>query len=145
MDELQQPQPIEPIPNLILLKILCVFTFIGSGLGVFSYGIIGLIHDFFSSNLSLIPDEQNRELIEMMLSAGRSFFFLNALLYAVSFFGTILIWRLKKVGFHLYTASQILLLILPMVFIKGFPTNGISIILTSLFVIGYSGFLRYMK
>ncbi len=146
MDE-QQPSPItdKAGPNIVLLKILCVITFIGSGLGFLSYGIIGLIHSFFSSNLSLIPDEQNRELIEMMLSAGRMFFFLNALLYAVSFAGAILLWRLKKIGFHLYAASQLFLLILPMAYIKGFPMPGTNIFLTILFIWGYSGFLKVMK
>lgn len=147
MDEQQQPNPIpnEAGPSFVFLKILCVITFIGSGLGLVSYGIIGLIHSFFFSNLSLIPDEQNRELITMMLSAGRMFFFLNALLYAVSFAGALLLWRLKKLGFHLYTASQLLLLILPLAYIKGFPMPGTNIFLTILFIWGYSGFLKFMK
>ncbi len=145
MEEQQQPVQNEASPNITLLKILCIFTFVGSGLGLVSYGIIGLIHNFFSNNLSLIPDEQNRELIEMMLSAGRVFFFLNAILYAVSFAGAVLIWRMKKTGFHLYTASQLLLLILPMAYIKGFPMPGTNIFLTILFIWGYSGFLKYMK
>jgi hypothetical protein len=147
MDEQQEQQPLpkETSPNLVFLKILCVITFIGSGLGFISYGVIGLIRDFFSSNLSLIPDETNRELIGMLLSAGRMFFFLNAILYAVSLAGAILLWRLKKIGFHLYTASQLLLLILPLAYIKGFPMPGASIFMTILFIWGYSGFLRFMK
>jgi len=145
MEENQPTLPVETGPNLIFLKILCVFTFIGSGLGFISYGIIGLIRNFFSSNLALIPDEQNRELIGLLLSAGRTFFFLNALLYAVSFAGALLLWRMKKPGFHLYTASQLLLLILPLAFIKGFPMPGASIFMTILFIWGYSGFLKFMK
>lgn len=146
MDE-QQPNPIpsEGLPSLVLLKVLCVITFVGSGLGFLSYGIIGIIHGFFSSNLSMIPDEQNRELIKLMLSAGRMFFFLNAFLYAVSFAGALLLWRMKKSGFHLYTASQLLLLIIPMAFIKGFPMPGTNIFLTILFIWGYGGFLKFMK
>jgi hypothetical protein len=146
MDE-QQPNPLpnEVGPSLVLLKVLCVITFVGSGLGLLSYGIIGIIHGFFSSNLALIPDEQNRELIQMLLSAGRIFFFLNALLYAVSFAGALLLWRMKKIGFHLYTASQLLLLILPLAYIKGFPMPGTNIFLTILFIWGYSGFLKFMK
>ena len=130
MDEQQQPTLNEAPPNLILLKVLCVFTFVGSGLGFISYGVIGLVHDYFSNNLSLIPDEKNRELIEIMLSGGRMFFLLNAVLYAVSFAGSVFLWKLKKVGFHLYTASQLLLLILPLLYIKGFPMPGTSIFLT---------------
>ncbi|MFA5972844.1 MAG: hypothetical protein WC780_10875 [Lentimicrobiaceae bacterium] len=145
MDEQQPPKSTEASPNLILLKVLCVITFVGSGLGLLSYGVIGLVHDFFSSNLALIPDEQNRELIKMLLSAGRMFFFLNALMYAVSFAGAILLWRMRKIGFHLYTASQLLLLILPLAYIKQFPMPGTSIFLTLLFIWGYSGFLKFMK
>jgi len=141
----QQPVPNEAGPSLVLLKILCVITFVGSGLGLLSYGIIGIIHSYFSDNLTLIPDEQNRELISMMLSAGRTFFFLNAVLYAVSFAGALLLWRMKKIGFHLYTASQLLLLILPLAYIKGFPMPGTNIFLTVLFIWGYSGFLKFMK
>lgn len=145
MNEQQPLTPIETGPNLIFLKILCVITCVGSGLGFISYGIIGLTKDFFTSNLSLIPDEQNRELIGLLLSAGRIFFFFNTLLYAVSLAGAILMWRLKKTGFHLYTASQLLLLILPLAYIKGFPMPGTSIFMTILFIWGYSGYLKFMK
>jgi hypothetical protein len=132
-------------PSLVLLKILCVFTFVGSGLGFFSFGIIALGHGYFLKNLALIPLEQNRDLIELLLSAGRIFFLLNAILYAVSFVGALLLWKMRKVGFHLYTISQILLLIIPLAYIQGFPMAAGTIFLTVLFIWGYSGFLKFMK
>jgi len=145
MNDLQQPIQNEPSPSLVLLKILCVFTFVGSGLGFLSFGIIGLVHTYFSKNLSLIPMEENRELIEMLLSAGRTFFLLYALFYGVSFAGALLLWKMRKIGFHLYTISQILLLIIPMAYIKGFPMAAGTIFLSVLFIWGYSGFLKFMK
>ncbi|HNW53712.1 MAG TPA: hypothetical protein PKN21_05535 [Bacteroidales bacterium] len=145
MDEQQPPVTENPSPNLVFLKILCVMTFIGSGLGFISYGIIGLNPQYFLSNLSLAPDEESRELIAMLLSTGRTFLLLNALFYGISFAGALLLWKLRKVGFHLYTASQLLLLILPMAFIKGFPMPGTSIFMTLIFIWGYSGFLKFMK
>ncbi len=145
MDEEQQPIQNEAGPSLILLKILCVFTFVGSGLGFLSFGIIALVHTYFTNNLSLIPVEQNRELIELLLSAGRWFFLFSALLYGLSFAGALLLWQMKKIGFHLYTVSQILLLILPMAYIKGFPMAAGTIFLSLLFIWGYSGFLKFMK
>lgn len=145
MDEQQEPVKKENSPNFVLLKILCFFTFAGSGLGFLSFGIIALIHNYFSENLSLIPVEQNRELIELLLSAGRWFFIFSALLYGISFTGAILLWQMKKIGFHLYTISQILLLILPMAYIKGFPMAAGTIFLSVLFIWGYSGFLKFMK
>lgn len=38
-------------------------------------------------------------------------------LYIISFSGVILMWNMKKVGFHFYTAAQILLLIIPFIFL----------------------------
>jgi len=145
MDEQQPPVTENPAPNLVFLKILCVMTFVGSGLGFVSYGIIGLNPHYFLSNLSLAPDEESRELIAMLLSTGRTFLLLNSLFYGVSFAGALLLWKLRKIGFHLYTASQLLLLILPMAFIKGFPMPGTSIFMTLIFIWGYSGFLKFMK
>jgi len=145
MENSQQSPPNEPAPNLAFLKVLCVLTFIGSGLGFISYGGIGLLFDFITQNLSLIPDEQNRDLVELTLSAGRLFFYLNTLLYGFSFTGALYLWKLKKTGFHLYTLSQLLLLILPLAFIKGYPMPGLTIFLTILFVLGYGGYLKYMK
>jgi len=144
----EQNEPVkrnEAGPTLIILKVLCIFTFIGSGLGFLSYGIIGLMTDYFSHNLNLVPEEQNRELIKLLLSGGQVFLLLNAALYAVSFVGALKLWRMQKIGFHLYTASQLLLLILPLAMVKGFPMTGVSIFLSLVFVWGYSGFLKFMK
>lgn len=145
MDEFQQSDPKETAPNLILLKVLCIFTFIGSGLGFISYGVIGLVHDYFVSNLALIANEKYHDVVEMLLAAGRLFIILNALLYGVSFTGAVMLWKMKKVGFHLYTSAQLLLLILPMIFIKGFPMDLGTIFLTLLFVWGYSGYMKFMN
>lgn len=132
------------VPNLALLKTLCILTFVGSGLGCISYGIIGLMHDFFAQNTRLIPDEQNRELITVMLSAGRPFFAITSLLYAISFAGALWMWRLRKPGFHMYAASQLLLLIIPMAMIKEFPMPGLTILITIAFIWMYSRFLKVM-
>ena len=145
MDDQQKQLPPENMPKLTLLKVLCVFTFIGSGFLVFSYSVIGFAYDYFSQHLDLIPDQQNRELIEMLLSGGRLFFILCAILYACSFIGALLMWRMHKVGFHFYTASQLFLLILPMVFIKGYPMSGPTIVITFVFIWGYGMFLKVMN
>jgi hypothetical protein len=145
MDEQQQNPSNDSSPNLILLKILCVFSFIGSGLGFLSFGVILLAYGYFTSNLSLIPLEQNRELIELLLSGGRPFFALSALFYGISFSGVFLLWKMKRIGFHLYAVSQILLLIVPLVYVKGYPMSPGTIFLSVLFIIGYGIYLKYMK
>jgi hypothetical protein len=46
-------------------------------------------------------------------------------------------WRLKKVGFHFYAAAQIALVLLPMIYIKGFPLPVIDGLMTALFIVLY--------
>lgn len=128
----------------VMLRVLCVLTFVGSSFGCLSYGIIGLMHGYFQANLNLIPDDQNRELIAILLSGGHIYFALSSLLYAISFAGAIYMWKMRKRGFHLYTSAQMLLLILPMAMIKSFPMPGATIFVTIAFIWFYSRFLKEM-
>ncbi|NVO19127.1 MAG: hypothetical protein HXX13_05470 [Bacteroidetes bacterium] len=131
-------------PRLRYLKVLCILTFIGSGLGVFSYGIIGAFYNVFSSTSPSALGEDQQELIRMLLSAGRNFFLLNALLYIASLWGAYLMYHLKKRGFHFYTLSQFFILISPMAFIKGFQIPWMTVILSAMFIFAYAGFLKKM-
>lgn len=143
-------EPLLPIrpqddPRIKALKLICILTFIGSGLGAFSYGVIGIFHrQFFSAAAQMMQKEQ-QELIRLLLSGGRTFFLLSALLYILSFRGAWMMWHLKRTGFHYYTVSQILVLIMPMVFIRGFQMPAFNAVLTGMFILAYSTFLRIMK
>lgn len=146
--EEQQPNPIpnEGSPSLVLLKILCVLSVFGSGLYVIFFGFTWGFYEYFSNHLTeLAPKEQDREVLKMIMSAGRLHLLLNAILSAISVIGAILLWNKRKLGFHLYTTSQLLLLILLVADIKGFPNPLFNITLTLLFIWGYSGFLKFMK
>jgi hypothetical protein len=149
MEEQQEVPQNEPVPNLVLLKILCVFTFIGSGYLLIVFSLIAVFFGFFTERMpeiiSIVPTEADRNLVELLFSAGRLFFVLNAILYAISVIGAWLLWRMKKIGFHLYTGSQLLSLILLPSYIKGFPMSLLTIFLTLLFIWGYAGFLKFMK
>ncbi|HOW30743.1 MAG TPA: hypothetical protein PLP88_04195 [Bacteroidales bacterium] len=146
MEEQHNPQPEPSItPQTGLLKFLCVLTFIGSGLALFAYFIIGAFYNIFLSADMGALGEDEKELIKMMLSAGRTFFLLSAFLYCISLYGAIMMWKLRKTGFHLYTTAQIILLILPLVFIHGFRMPFATILVTVVFIFGYATFLKSMK
>ena len=85
-----------------LLTILCILTFIGSGLAAFSNLVLFLTYD----EMDVLMEEMNVDFEEVMLllSGGKRFFISGFFLYTISLMGAIAMWRLRKLGFHLYTA-----------------------------------------
>ncbi len=141
MDEKKLPQ---------LLKILLILTFIGSGLTLFSNFIIFL---FFQPMKAMLESQGGLDTYQFMgttmdlkpfFSISPWFYFTQAFLSALSLAGAILMWQLKKIGFHLYTIAQLCLLIAPQLFVRGMPFPGMELLLSGLFVFYYSRFLKIM-
>ena len=126
-----------------VLKLLCILTFIGSGLASFSNLFIWSSFD----EVQNVMEDMDFDLPELkiILSGGKQFFIAGFFLYSVSLAGAIQMWKLKKIGFHLYTASQIFLLILPLVTIRDLPFSFFGLLLTLVFIGGYFSQLRFMK
>lgn len=126
-----------------LLTLLCILSFIGSGLAALSNLIVTIswdnIGEIVAASGITVPG------IEQMLATSRNFFTISSMLYFISLVGVIKMWKLKKTGFHIYTISQILLLILPSFYISelGFPT--IPVLVTTMFVLLYASNLKYMS
>ena len=126
-----------------MLKILCIFTFIGSGLAVFSYLFTYLLFD----EMQLMMEEMTEQYpgIEEIFSGGKQFFLTGFILYSISLSGALQMWKLRKIGFHLYTVAQIFILILPVVMIKSYQLPFLGILVSSAFVFGYYSNLKYMS
>ena len=125
-----------------MLSIICVLTFIGSGLAAFSNLVIYLSFDMlletYESGGLNIPGA------DIIFAFAKSFFIISFLLYSFSFIGAINMWRLKKLGFHLYAIAQILLLIVPTLYVKTdqFPLFGFLV--TAAFILFYFRHLKFM-
>jgi hypothetical protein len=132
-----------PVKRPDLLTVLCVLTFIGSGLAVFSNLLIYLTYD---EMLKMI-EEYEIEIpgFYMMMSGGKKFFIAGFILYSFSCYGALQMWKLKKLGFHLYTGAQILILLLPVVMISSYQFSIFSLLFTAIFVIGYAVNYKYMS
>lgn len=133
-----------------LLKILCILTFIGSGISLFSYSVLIFTLDIFRSfetidMFGLFKSEEEQDMLTLILHLPRIYFILHALLYAFSLFGAYLMWNLKKLGFHFYSVSQILLLIVYKTFIPDAPFPIIPLSFTAIFIILYYSNLRFMR
>ena len=128
-----------------MLAIVCILTFIGSGMNLFSNLIIVLFFDSFKMVVTNLTETLKLPGMEMLLDGPVIFFGALLIVYAGSLTGAMYMWRLKKTGFHIYTISQILLIIAPMYFFK-IPTPGIlDVLLAGVFVLLYSMNLKVMS
>lgn len=135
------------------LSVLCVLSFIGSGCSLLSYLSIGmsfntlrtlvLESDTYEAYFAMAPNM--RSSMEIMFTLPHWYFFMNGLLYAASLAGAILMWRLRRVGFHIYTIAQCLLILQGMLLVPGTGVPFGAIIWTGLFVAGYASYLKRMN
>lgn len=130
--------PDGPRPPMFVL--LCVLSFIGSGLSAFLYFVMAINFDFvvgqFESGEIVMPQ------LELFLTGGMSFFLLESILNALAFVGVRLMWQRKLVGFHLYTAAQVFLALVPVAFLEGRPFMIADTFLSGAFVLLYYMQLR---
>ena len=83
--------------------------------------------------------------MDMILNAKQGYFLVSAVLYLFSAAGALEMWKLRKRGFHLYTASQLLLIMTPMYFFRlPFPSVT-DIILSGIFILLYSTNIKHMS
>lgn len=131
------------------LTLLCVLSFIGSGLGFLSNFMVFMIYSSIpeimeSDEFIQMPNLEPELLKEFLTSAGRSYFFISTALYLGSIIGVYFMWKLRKTGIHFYAMAQIALLIIPMIFISTELSALPGLLITVLFILLYSRFLKVM-
>jgi hypothetical protein len=146
MEEMQDNPIKEGDPKRpTLLNILCILTFIGSGMNFISSLMISVFYDQFTIIAESINKSFHLPGLDMMMEGKSMFFATSALIYAGCITGAFMMWRLKKAGFHLYTIFQILLILSPMYFFHLPSPSLLDMILSGIFVILYSSNLKYMS
>jgi hypothetical protein len=133
-----------------LLTVLCVLTFIGSGISALANGLVyltldSLIAAYEEGAFDIFEGKLQLEAIETLLNVRSSYYLLQALFFSVSFYGALMMWKLRKIGFHLYTIAQIVLLILGKVFIPSLPFPLVPLLIMVTFVILYARNLQFMR
>jgi hypothetical protein len=146
MEEITPLNPTEATPKRpTLLTVLCILTFISSGMNLFSGLVIAGFYDVFVEIAQEFAQKFNIPGIDLLLETSPLFFLVTAIFYAGSLSGAILMMQLKKIGFHVYTIFQILLILAPMYFMHlpspGFP----ELIFSGLFIFLYSTNLKFMS
>lgn len=119
------------------LRVVLVLSIIGSGANglssLFLAATLPALQQLFSSGEVALPQEM-MHVYDVLLSSPRLYYVCLALLSMASLAGVIMMWNLRKNGVHLYTLAQLLMLIVPVLFLgKSFVAIG-DIMLTVLFV-----------
>jgi hypothetical protein len=130
-------------PNL--LTILCILTFIYSGLGAFSNLMVFIFFDASMKFAAELVKAFKLPGMDLFLNAKPIYFAATALINALAVAGAIMMWQLRKLGFHIYTVSQILVILAPMYFFRLPGPDFFSILLSGVFVLLYSSNLKKMS
>jgi hypothetical protein len=115
-----------------LLTVICILSFIGSGLSAIS---LFMVYASFEEIAPMLQDlGADFPGMEVFASATKNFFLAGSVLNLFSFIGIHLMWRMKKAGFHFYTGAQVLIILLPMIYIQDYPLPILDGIITALFI-----------
>ena len=100
-----------------LLTVLCILTWIASGLGALAYLILVVAGAAMADALSSIPG------VGSMVTSGMIFLVL-ALLGSVSkIVGAAQMWKMKKMGFYLYAVGELVVFIAGYMAVKDIPAE----------------------
>jgi hypothetical protein len=128
-----------------LLTVLCILTFIGSGLNAFSNLMVFLFYDASMKFAAELVKAFKLPGMELFLDARPIYFAVTALINALAVAGAIRMWQMRKQGFHIYTVAQILVIIAPMYFFRLPSPDFFSILLSGVFVMLYGSNLKKMR
>jgi hypothetical protein len=146
-----EEQPLIPTPPVVekrptLMTVLCILSFIGSGLYAFSSYFVFFFYDAF---LKVAPDVESiykmPGLKDLLVSIQPGYFLSTAVINTLSLTGAILMWQMRKAGFHTYAIAQILLVIAPMYFLKTPGPDFFNILLSGTFLLLYGINFKKMR
>jgi hypothetical protein len=128
---------------------LCILTFIGSGSSALANNIMFFtIEDWKLAYENGLFDNLGKlfedEALQILMNVNPGFYLLQSVIYLLSLIGAILMWNLRKTGFHVYTVAQILLLISYNLFLSSQPFPFIPLLLSVTFILLYAKNLSLM-
>ena len=112
--------------NLRTLHILLVISFIYTGMWALCHFMLGITNIEARTAIQEVYNtlaEKNESysafaiMCEKMFAVPQWYYLICGLLDAISFAGLMLMWRLRKNGFHCYTLAKLLLMLMPLLFL----------------------------
>ena len=134
-------------PN-VFFHIMLVLSMVNAGssfiLSIFLGFSLPSIGEMLESG-SLPIHEEFTDTMEALIRIPQYYFFITALFWALSFYGALAMWKLRKVGFHSYTLAQLILLLLTAVILGKAHLSLGDIMFTLLFVMYYASIVIFRR
>lgn len=127
------------INQTVLLKALCILTFVGSTASFIMYFLASV---FFEKASQIIVKYSSWFSVDAI---SPFYFTLFMALSAISLVGAIRMWKLHRDGFFVYTATQIVLLFLPVIWIGWNSFSDSGAIFSLIFIVGYGLNWKYLN
>lgn len=137
------------------LTFVLILSMIGSGWSMLANLMFGIYHGILSnmmeSNNMQLPEEMSNmysnliglepaiinDMFLSLLDVPQYHYLLVALFSCLSLVGIVLMWKMRKVGFHCYTLAQLIMLLLTALLGKAYIGMG-DVMMTLLFVAFYA-------
>jgi|ERR1051325_1502544 hypothetical protein len=148
------------------LKVLCILSFIGTGIGLvyglwswYAMNALASLTDSMGSAMGDVAGSDAGAAMGDAMNQGMSALGMDphkqatsalivALLNIVVFAGAFMMWKLKKSGFYIYTLGQVASIAVPFVVVGGLMGGGMAIfggIFAVAFIIMYGVNLKHMS
>lgn len=146
MEEFEGGQKSEEIKRPKFLTVLCILTFIFTGLGCLSSIITPLMSGLVKEYIITAPNYDEALMAESLkvIDAGWGYYMLNLALTLGSMTGAILMWKMRKNGFHFYAISNLAILFVPTLFL-GIAISWVAIFMSVAFIGMYAVHIKFMK
>lgn len=144
MEQLENNNEVQVRPQF--LTVLCILTFISAGFGSIGSITTPLFSDMLVAFLQSNPnvDEEAMEMAMKTIEAGWGYYIFLFVLSLGSLTGAILMWKLKKIGFHVYSLSNLAQLFVPTL-VLGVSISWGGIFLTVAFISLYALNFKHLK
>lgn len=145
--EIEAPNPTpQPAPKRTkTLTVLCILSFIGSGFSIFGALIYALFFDDILNLYSSNDSDLYRMMYDSLVILSPRYFFAEFVFTLASLAGVLLMWKLRKTGFHVYTLANIIILSLPILFKIGGFNFGSLMFFTGPFIALYAFQIKTMR
>jgi FtsH-binding integral membrane protein len=127
----QPPEPEIKKRRPLGLSVLLLFSFVYNGLL-----LLAMIAALFSVNIVQSILQQYYKHIYISHTSALMFAVTGTLIFGVSFWGLILLWKLKRKGFYFYASAQAVMLASLVFIFKSFDVVNIAIAALVIIIIG---------
>ena len=128
------------------LHILLILSFVYTGMWTLCHFMLGLTGpDMRQTMLEVYQSmaEKNESFsayaifCEKLFAVPQWYYIICGLLDAISFIGLLLMWRIRKNGFHSYTLAKLMLMLMPLLFLDRSYVGFGDMMMAVLFIVYY--------